>query len=384
MLFTLFLVNLGIITAFATQYSSYSQQISVLSVGFAFAFAALIFGYFIGFIFGLPRTHPQESRSFESNNFNNTSNEERSTQYSLYSENSNLENISDWLSKILVGVGLIQLTLIPTYLHKFTEFIEPALSGQQANMGIIGTPILVSCLFDGFLIGYLWTRCYAPTEFGKKRSELQNMTYGMKTAKQDYEVISFVNLILNQDTKKKEVKPSIDHEDLGRRIREASEGTKAYIYFLTKEQRRGNWERNKQKIELTIPIFRALIVSNPKDYRYHGQLGFTLKDQENPNWKEALNELDKAITMFPENEKSNYKYRLYRINRAVCNINLDPDFQNNSESKDPIKKSILEDISVCEPVEYIRDNFLKDSTKPFITWMKLNKVSMDDLNACTQ
>lgn len=83
-------------------------------------------------------------------------------------------------------------------------------------------------------------------------------------------------------------------------------------------------------------------------------------------------------------EKSNYKYRLYRINRAVCNINLDPDFQNNSESKDPIKKSILEDISVCEPVEYIRDNFLKDSTKPFISWMKLNKVSMDDLDAYTQ
>jgi tetratricopeptide (TPR) repeat protein len=284
---------------------------------------------------------------------------------------------------------LIQLTQIPTYLRQFTEFIEPVLSGQQVNTGIIGIPILIFCLFDGFLIGYLWTRCYAPTEFGKKRSELQKFTNDIKIYKQDYEAITLAKRILDQETELP------IQEEFNQKIKKASDNAKDYIFYLAEKERKSSRESSIEdpenkishllKMELTIPVFRALVTSNPENYRAHAQLGFALKDKKNPAWKEALDELNKAITKFPENDKYNYKYRLYKINRAVCNINLDPDYQIDIETKDRKRlESILEDILYCVDSEYIQKNFINDGNKPFQKWMAINKYSINNLNTCIQ
>lgn len=378
----LFLLDLGIIVIFAYQYPSNSQKVSVGMIGFSLAFAALIIGYFIGFIFGLPRINPHGSHSVESNSYSDTLSEEESTKRSLYSENSNLENISDWLSKILVGIGLIQLTQVPAYLQQFSDFLEPALSGRQINAGIFGTSVVIFCLLDGFLIGYLWTRCYAPIEFGKKRSDLQNITNDMRTIRQDFEVHNLVDRILNHDETEKEIELHVD--ELKRQIWKASDGTKEDIYVLAKEHRQKFWIINKQKMELSIPIFRLLIIANPENHNYYAQLGFALKDKRIPDWKEASEKLTEAIKKFPDSDKFSYKIRLYRINRAMCNINLDTNFNKNMKSDDSVTSSIMEDLLFCETEEYIKNNFLNDQTKPIKKWMELNNKSMEDLKACTQ
>src|SRR6266498_647278 len=80
----------------------------IIGVGLAIAGAALMIGGFLGFLFGIPRT----GTVIESDVHGNT----------------NLEQISDWLTKILVGVGLTQISEIPTFLEKLSASLE-------ANLG---------------------------------------------------------------------------------------------------------------------------------------------------------------------------------------------------------------------------------------------------------
>jgi hypothetical protein len=92
----------------------------------------------------------------------------------IYTDNSNLEQISDWLTKMITGIALFQLVKIPGYLQQFSEYIQPAL-GNSSNGGIFGTFILISYSLDGFLIGYLGTRRRAAVDFGKAYFEQQDI-----------------------------------------------------------------------------------------------------------------------------------------------------------------------------------------------------------------
>jgi len=166
---------------------SYSAFLSIMGVGFLIAWSSFISGALLGFIFGIPRILPQESRivisskpgdavgkkeshSPVSTDPYDTQSEKNSIRGELYGENSNVDQISDWLTKILVGAGLTQLTHIPEALHQYSEDVKPALGGFSSS-GIFGTAILIFFLIDGFLIGYLWTRRSAAAELTKARYE---------------------------------------------------------------------------------------------------------------------------------------------------------------------------------------------------------------------
>src|SRR5216684_1230684 len=77
------------------------------AIGLLIAGAALAAGVLIGFLFGIPRTQQKEGQK---------SDPTIGSQPGVadgYGVNTNLEQISDWLTKIIVGVGLVQLTVIP-------------------------------------------------------------------------------------------------------------------------------------------------------------------------------------------------------------------------------------------------------------------------------
>jgi hypothetical protein len=96
-------------------------------------------GITIGFMFGLPKTpHPEV--------------------------NTNLEQISDWLTKILVGVGLTQLTNIPPALALLAQFVAggEGSSGPDRSLAFF---IIFYFFFGGFVCGYLETRVYLTGAF---------------------------------------------------------------------------------------------------------------------------------------------------------------------------------------------------------------------------
>jgi len=197
--FILFLVGISllglmIIVAFSLiQQHPPEQRASIFGISSLIAIATFLSGLLIGFIFGIPRIIPHKSKLADVNNYNApVPKNELHLNDDLYSDNSNLEQISDWLTTIIVGLGLINLTQVPAALQQFSGYIEPALGGSPSG-GIFGTFILISYSLDGFLIGYLGTRRRAAVDFGEGKFE-------------EEEIIGNIKTIQDPDTSKKEKK----------------------------------------------------------------------------------------------------------------------------------------------------------------------------------
>ena len=106
--------------------------------------SAFLVGGFTGFLFGIPRTITAPGPN-------------PSTGVTQFQGNTNLEQVSDWLTKIIVGVGLVQIGRIIPALSKFTESMKAPLGGQ-ASSGAFGLGLAIANLLMGFFFFYLWAR----------------------------------------------------------------------------------------------------------------------------------------------------------------------------------------------------------------------------------
>jgi hypothetical protein len=131
------------------------------SWGIVFVFAtALIFaGYIVGLLFSLPRVL--------SNAGDAASGDDAATQPAkrLYSINTNLEQISDWLTKIIVGVGLVEASRIQSFVVHAAQYLGGAISGQPHAMQagpatVLSLAIILVYPSLGFLLGFFSVRLY--------------------------------------------------------------------------------------------------------------------------------------------------------------------------------------------------------------------------------
>ena len=127
--------------------------------------ASLSFGGFFGFLFGMPRTGDQQATPIVSQPVGNSSDNNGGQQKNGNSSviktkpNTNLEEISDWLTKILVGAGLTQLSKIPRKLDELSAFVAGGMSdGITAKVFTAAATIFFGVC--GFLAVFLWTRLY--------------------------------------------------------------------------------------------------------------------------------------------------------------------------------------------------------------------------------
>ncbi|HMK27892.1 MAG TPA: pYEATS domain-containing protein [Chitinophagaceae bacterium] len=86
--------------------------------------------------------------------------------------NDNLVQISDWLTKIIVGVGLTQLNDIPDFLKRIGDRL-----GKSFGDGAAGSNIAIGCILYfvviGFLSSYIWTRLYFVKLLRQTNDDLQ-------------------------------------------------------------------------------------------------------------------------------------------------------------------------------------------------------------------
>ncbi len=152
------LVGVVGIIALAITHGSWPAALKAFSMLLLVACAAFIAGVFVGFLFGIPRTNQAPPPQ-------NTGAASQIWACPQYSTNTNLEQISDWLTKIIIGVGLVELTNIPPFLSKlcrvFGESIQPPIA-----KGIM-VAVLVHFCICGFLLGYLWTRLHLTGELSR-------------------------------------------------------------------------------------------------------------------------------------------------------------------------------------------------------------------------
>ena len=78
--------------------------------------------------------------------------------------NSNLEVISDWLTKMMVGVGLTEMKEIPGALGRLATFVSGGASASGGNRAF-SLFVILYFLFGGFVAGYLETRVFLTGAF---------------------------------------------------------------------------------------------------------------------------------------------------------------------------------------------------------------------------
>ena len=114
-----------------------SGFLKVVPIGILLAISSFSVGGTLGFIFGLP-TYNNKKESI------------------AYERNTSLKEIADWLTKIIIGITLVELKSIVIYFTKIVNSISLYLN--EGNSGIvISSTILISFFFIGFVSIYLLT-----------------------------------------------------------------------------------------------------------------------------------------------------------------------------------------------------------------------------------
>lgn len=121
--------------------------------------ASCLVGVLLGFLFGVPKT------------LQGTATPETGTGYKV---NTSLEEISDWLTKMIIGVGLVELKQIPAALMTLNEYVARTLpAGYEAEPVVGATVVFYGAA--GILLGYLSTRLYVSRAFKEADDEITKL-----------------------------------------------------------------------------------------------------------------------------------------------------------------------------------------------------------------
>lgn len=354
------LLGLIFIAIFAVAYSA-SDFLKIISTAFLLAGATFISGTLLGFLFGIPRTDPQEK---EGNNANNNDDAAAKANQSSFKPNTNLEQISDWLTKILVGVGLTQLHQITQWLRGVVNYFKPYIGDNPA----IVTAIIIYYLVVGFLLGFLWSRLYMAgairrAEADALRNEIVKAVEDRAGRKEqvDAAALSLVHQLLDAGT------VNLTQENINKIIEQASPVLKVSIFNQARAFRQEHWVEEKEKLSRVIPIFHALIACDTEQeyHRNYGQLAYALKDKPDPDYAGAEAALTKAMEIRDKTGKQG-KWLLYEFNRAYCRIMI-----NRAQGKEvyPVD-AIYEDIQKAGQTRPMKDLLLREPV--IVDWLKEN------------
>ena len=363
-------VGLTAILTYAIQAGSFW---SVFGVALTVAGASLLTGALFGFLFGIPRTLQHDRPASPRHNAKDEVQPRDEEQETRYAVNTNLEQISDWLTKILVGVGLTQIGEIPGALGTLAGYLAPGFQGSNVDSAIskvFAIGLFIYALICGFFVGYLWTRLFLAGAFrladlsGIKR-QLDRVEEKVGQSEVNVLALDLVDRQLNPTAEMAPVK----QEELNKAVKAASNEVKNTIFY--KVQQISN-EDNKSKLERTIPILRALIESDPQQrfYRDYALLGHALVNQPRPDWKEAEKVLTTAIEI-----RGGHGIGEQEFYRAICRIRLDPAFERGRISRPEVRDAIVHDLGAIISVEVFESLRTPDVTK----WMEQNSITIDDL-----
>lgn len=328
--------GLAVVLLQATQMKQFDTGIGQVTTMLAVSGAATMLGGLIGFLFGIPR-RLQVGSDVKPGGAAEAGTDQHEQQ--LYEGNTNLEQISDWLTKIIVGVTLVKLSDIVAELSKYGEGVAAATGRPSDAAFAVG--LMIFFFIAGFLAGYLWSRLYlgrALTE-AESRVRLQRKLDKLEQqAQSDGEAIAFAR---RQISSGGEPVPAAAADAI---LAAASAETLAHIFSMAENNRWRNWQSNKEQMERSIPIFEALVRLDPLG-RYHrnlGQLAYCLKDKRQPDWDVAETLFTRGIEC--RGEMATNGWGAYEANRAITRIALGERFSARFGSPDDANEAIESDL----------------------------------------
>jgi hypothetical protein len=147
------LISLAVLLVILYGYSVSSARLLFLEL--LVAVAAFSAGSLIGFLFGLPKAGLLRNGTGDGGEAVDEPERERAG----YQPSTNLEQISDWLTKILIGVGLVELRELGSGLDQIGQAVAKSI-GSGTGSAVLTQIVLVCFLIVGFLVSYLWTRLH--------------------------------------------------------------------------------------------------------------------------------------------------------------------------------------------------------------------------------
>ncbi len=161
-------ISLGILGGYIYSISIKSENNTEIFATIAMVSAsAYVFGNLIGFLFGIPRTN---EKNLNSDTYDNSKESKNNINYRV---NTNLEQVSDWLTKIIVGVGLVELSEIKSNVLSISAKIASDIKWQHAESMIIAT--IIYFLILGFFVVYYATRLWLTGELVKADLKLYDI-----------------------------------------------------------------------------------------------------------------------------------------------------------------------------------------------------------------
>jgi len=115
----------------------------------------------LGFIFGVPTIITQGPGTSPTDPATQQNTDANKKAEKIVQANTNLTQISDWLTKVIVGAGLVELTKIPGVIEKAAQKMAGGLAITNTNLAfatVFSGGILVVFLTYGFVFGYLTMR----------------------------------------------------------------------------------------------------------------------------------------------------------------------------------------------------------------------------------
>ncbi len=197
---TIFLVSMAIIgiaalVCWAASRNTVEAKFESIALGVFLIGGSALVGGVLGLLFGIPKSvsDPEASEQTSSTDAGPTNRKttENPTGRSSYAVNTNLEQISDWLTKIIVEVGLTELGNIRSQFQALAKYFGNGFTAGGSGSAdttapVVAALIIVYGLTAGFLAGYLLTRMFLPGAFNRADEALRrrNTELATKVAQQ--------------------------------------------------------------------------------------------------------------------------------------------------------------------------------------------------------
>jgi hypothetical protein len=344
-----------LLTATRWDFWRYRVVAKAIGLGTLVAGAFFVSGILLGLLFGFRPTGTQSSGN-------------QSPGGRPHPPHTNLEEIADWLTKIILGATLVELTNLLAQIKRLARFMARAIDpppplppvpplppGEELAKPAIALAIMGFFFASGVLYGYLWSR--------------YEVALATDTSDADASALALVTSWLNA--------PSTpdDHTraDMMQTAKAASPAAKLRMFVQAEQYRKPSTPEVNDR---SLPVFQALVESDLQEvfHRSPAQYAFALmgrtKTPQNADddWTQALDLLNKAIRI--RNGSGEKGWLEYELARAVCQIHLDPNFKTSPSDRDR-KQSILADLHKATDIPKATQKTI-DTDDAIDAWKKLN------------